>query len=140
MIAEFSRTLDHGSAAFAPLLEAIEAYLEKNNVPQALVVRLMVAFDEVISNIRNHGGVHGRTPRIDVQIGITDRSVEAEIRDDGKAFDPLELQMPDTSLSIEQRDIGGLGIHLVRELMDDVRHERRDGINLLRLSLNVPAP
>lgn len=143
MTADFSRTLetrtlDEDSAGFASVLEAIEAWLEGDGVPQALVARLMVAFDEVISNIQNHGGVQGRTPRIDVRIGVNGRSVEAEIRDDGIAFDPLALPRPDTSLSVEQRNIGGLGIHLVRELMDDVRYERCDGANLLRFSLNFP--
>ncbi|AYJ84780.1 ATP-binding protein (plasmid) [Sphingomonas paeninsulae] len=140
MVADFSRTLSGDTTAFVALLEAIEVYLKEHDVPDLPRGRLMIAFDEVISNIRNHGGAQGHTPRIDVRIAIGDRSVEVEIRDDGIAFDPVDLKTPDTSLSIEEREIGGLGIHLVHALMDEVRYERQDGVNLLRLSLGFRLP
>ena len=53
--------------------------------------------------------------------------------DDGPAFDPLAAQAPDTTLGLDERPVGGLGLMLVRRLMDDVAYERRDGRNHLRL-------
>ena len=59
--------------------------------------------------------------------------------DDGPGFDPLSAPEPDTSLGIEERPIGGLGIALVRRLMDHVEYERRDGKNRLRLRRRLVA-
>ena len=59
---------------------------------------------------------------------------EVVVSDDGPAFDPLAAAAPDTSLGVEERPIGGLGIALVRRLMDEVEYERRDGRNHLRLA------
>ena len=56
------------------------------------------------------------------------------ISDNGVAFDPTAKAEVDTTLSAEERQIGGLGIHLVRHIMDNVEYERKDGRNILRLS------
>lgn len=138
MTADFSRTLTDGSAAFAPFLEAIEVYLESQGIPQGATARLMVVFDDVISNILSHGGGEGGKPRVDVRIRINTGSVDVEICDNAIGFNPLELEAPDTGLSIDQRAVGGLGIHLVRELMDDLKYERTNGNNILQLRLNLP--
>jgi anti-sigma regulatory factor (Ser/Thr protein kinase) len=55
------------------------------------------------------------------------------LTDDGPPFDPFGRAAPDTTLSVEERPIGGLGLHLVRELMDKVSYERRDGYNVVVL-------
>ena len=60
-------------------------------------------------------------------------SLRFQIIDEGVAFDPTAIQKTDTSLSAEERQIGGLGILLVRELMDSINYERTDGKNVLTL-------
>lgn len=133
MTGEFSRTLANGKAGFPDLLEAIEAHLEQAEVPPGTSAQLMIAFDEIISNVLNHG-TDGGAPAIEVSLSIAGSSILAEVSDDGKPFDPLAAAPPDTSLSVEDREIGGLGIHLVRELMDDIAYTRQAGTNRLRFS------
>lgn len=137
MPAAFVRTLGDGRAGFPALLEAIEAHLEDGGVPPGPAAQVMIALDEVISNALDYGGETG-APTVDVAIGIDEGAVDVTISDDGKPFNPLAAPPPDTSLSIEDREIGGLGIHLVRELMDDVSYAREAGRNRLRFSKNFP--
>lgn len=136
MTAEFARTLSDGKAGFPELLEDIEATLEQSGVPPAATAQLMIAFDEIVSNVLDHGDA----PTVEVRIKIDDGSVSAEVTDDGKPFDPLAAPRPDTTLPVEERPIGGLGIHLVRELMDEVLYQRDQGRNRLRFSKTCPLP
>jgi serine/threonine-protein kinase RsbW len=133
MTGEFARTLSDGQAGFPALLAAIEAHLESQDVPPGPSAQLMIAFDEIISNVLNHGG-DGEAPTVEISLAISGGSARAEVADDGKPFDPLAAPPPDTSLSVEDREIGGLGIHLVRELMDDVTYAHEKGRNRLRFS------
>ena len=70
---------------------------------------------------------------VSVEMELDGKCVNVRITDDGPQFDPFQQAAPDTTLSIEDRSIGGLGIHLVRELMDDVSYERRNGNNVVTL-------
>ncbi|WP_340317582.1 ATP-binding protein [Rhizorhabdus argentea] len=126
MTAEFARTLPATCAAVPGLLDAIQAWLEEAGVPMAEGARTMIALDEILSNIAMHGG-----GTMDISLTLADRTIHAAIADDGPAFDPLARPEPDTAASLEDRDIGGLGIHLVREMMDDVSYAHSGGQNRL---------
>lgn len=131
MMSSFERTLTDGQTGFVGFLETIETHLDAQCIPPATAAQLMIVFDEVISNVFTHGG-DGREPAVFVQIDVREGSVVAEIADDGDAFDPLSQPEPDTTLSVEDRALGGLGIHIVRKLMDEVVYSRKDGWNTLR--------
>jgi serine/threonine-protein kinase RsbW len=62
------------------------------------------------------------------------------VEDDGLAFNPLEMLAPDTKQPLEERPVGGLGIHLVRTLMDEVAYRRQNGRNLLVLKKEITEP
>lgn len=133
MTVEFARTLLDGKAGFPALLDDLEARLDDHGVPPAAGAQLMVAFDEIISNVLNHGG-DGREPAVEIMLRLGAGTIQAEIADDGKPFDPLAADAPDLTLDIDERPIGGLGIHLVRKLMDEVSYEYDGGKNRLRIS------
>lgn len=128
---DFSHTLSGGRTGFPALMDALEAYLVDRGVPDAAAGALMVAADEVVSNILDHGG---RALSVEVTARVGDGRAWVEVVDDGPAFDPTAAAAPDTGLSVEDRDIGGLGIHLVRKLSDEVAYERRGDRNRLRFS------
>ena len=90
-----------------------------------------VALDEILSNIVRHGGPQGREPVIEVSFAAVAAGLEVTIVDDGPRFDPLSLPEPDLTSSLEERQPGGLGIHLVKRLMDRVVYARRGGRNHL---------
>src|SRR4051812_30429225 len=124
MESDFSATLRDGRAGFPALLDAMEAHMAAAGVPAAVVAPIMIASDEVLSNVLNYGG---EDPSVEVLVRVGDGRVAVQIADDGAAFNPIAAATPDTGLSIEDRAIGGLGIHLVKTLMDSVDYERSAG-------------
>lgn len=99
--------------------------------------RFALAMDELVSNIIKYAypGDDGRV--IECEVARRDGAIEAVITDDGVAFNPLELSEPDTTLSLEAREIGGLGVHIVRRMFDDVRYERRDSRNITTIAQRI---
>ena len=124
-------------AELSRLLDEVEAYCAARDVPHETTRGLTVALDELITNTVTYGYPDSKDREIQLHLEIADNTVRAEVIDDGTAFNPLEHPAPDVSLSADERPIGGLGIHLVRSLMDEVAYERRDGRNHVRLSKHV---
>lgn len=140
MTSDFSRTLSGGRAGFPEVLEALEAYLEAGGVPASASAPVMIAADEVISNALDHGGQDRVTPRVEVLATVADGAVSVRVTDNGAPFNPLDRAAPDTELTVEERAIGGLGIHLVRRLMDTVTYDRADGHNRLCFTKRYTSP
>lgn len=130
MDADFSHTLSGGRNGLQALLDALERHLSQAGAPVGAVSAVMIAADEVLSNVIDHGGA--RTVRVDAR--VRGGRVTVDVTDDGVAFDPTAAAAPDTSLGVEERDIGGLGVHLVRKLMDEVEYRRDGERNRLRFS------
>jgi anti-sigma regulatory factor (Ser/Thr protein kinase) len=110
---------------------ALLAFAKSSGLPAEAIWRLEVALDEVLSNVVRHGLAAGRIGPIAVDLDIGTSRIEVVVTDDAPAFNPLEVQTPDPSVPLEERPIGGLGITLVKALMDEVTYERRDGRNRL---------
>lgn len=108
-------------------------------LPEDVRRSLNIALDELLANVISHGISEREGGSVTVEAQLDTAQVNVSISDDGPAFDPLEEETPDTTLSIEEREIGGLGIHLVRKLMDKVSYERRDGQNVVMLSKKLVA-
>ncbi len=70
---------------------------------------------------------------IDVEISFAGNCLSIEIRDDGSPFDPLKIPPPDLTSELAEREVGGLGIHFVRTVADEVGYRREEGWNILRL-------
>ena len=114
------------NAAFAELAET-------SALPEAVRRSLNVALDELLANELSHAMGGAGTGSLTVEVAVNKERVTVTITDDGPQFDPFVQATPDTTLSVDDRPIGGLGIHLVRELMDEVSYERRDGHNVVML-------
>jgi serine/threonine-protein kinase RsbW len=90
-----------------------------------------VALDEVLSNVVRHGSVGQQDPLVQVTFSLTGTVLEVAVVDDGPEWNPLARPEPDTGAPLEARRPGGLGVHLVRHLMDGVAYAREDGRNRL---------
>jgi serine/threonine-protein kinase RsbW len=125
-------------------LDALEALMAARGLAKAVTWPVEVSLDEVLANVVRHG-LEGRGVAATVElelrldVGVEPAVCEVVVTDDGPQFDPLQAPEPDTSLGVEDRPIGGLGIALVRRLMDEAEYERRDGRNRLRLRRRLVA-
>src|SRR3954468_24212267 len=108
MESDFSRTLSDGKAGFPALLDAIEAHLAGAGVPQTAIGPVLIASDEVVSNILNYGAGDGAGPTVQVDMQVADGRIAVQIADDGEPFDPIAAETPDTTQSVEERRVGGL--------------------------------
>jgi len=118
----------------ARLIEWIEARCAAEGLAEDLKFKLTLAVEEAVVNVITHA-FEGLPPphSITVRLEVTAGSVTAEITDNGRPFDPTSAPDPDLSLPIEERHPGGLGIYLMREMMDRVRYRHAGGNNVLRL-------
>lgn len=115
----------------------LSTFAEQNGVPKGQVQKLEIAMDDLVNNIISYGIEDHHEHAIDVSCRkLSDRLV-VEVSDGGKPFNPFADIRVDTSASIDDRKIGGLGRLLVRELMDEVDYERRRGKNVVKLIMNI---
>jgi anti-sigma regulatory factor (Ser/Thr protein kinase) len=121
-------------ACLAVLAEWVERFGADQRLPASVVNALNVVLDEAVSNAINHGYDAGVRGAIAVRLRRASDSVEVEVEDDGRPFDPLQAPPPDLTLPLDRRPIGGLGIHLIRNLMDAVSYARQDGRNVLKMA------
>ena len=112
---------------------AFAGFAEAHALPVAVRRSVNVALDDLLANALSHGQA-GRDPcSVTVEVELDQERVTVTITDNGPPFDPFALDAPDTTLSVEERPLGGLGIHLVGQLMDQVNYQRRDGHNVVVL-------
>ena len=114
----------------------VEEFCVAREIPGKIIYRFNLSLDEVLTNIISHGLTQGRH-EIAVSVALQNGNLVAEVSDDGPAFDPLSAPAPDIRAPIEERKIGGLGIHLLRTLMDAVEYRRADGRNLLTFRIHA---
>ena len=120
------------------VLDEIKKHLTENDCPEELMTPIMIAAEEVYVNIAHYayGGRSGEA-RIDIDVTPHPRCCRLVFRDRGMPYNPLEKDDPDITLSAEERQIGGLGIFFVKEIMDKVEYEYKDGQNILSMEKRI---
>jgi sigma-B regulation protein RsbU (phosphoserine phosphatase) len=108
-----------------------------NGLPDSIICDLNVALDDALNNIIAYGDEDGAADEIVVTLGYAPPEVLLEVEDGGRAFDPLQMPPPDLTAPLQDRKVGGLGIHLIRNLMDDVSYTRTVDKNCLRMVKTV---
>ncbi len=121
------------------VMDFIDEKLESYGVGMKDASRIKIASDELFSNVSKFAYRGMEKGDIKVEIGRSDdhRSVFLRFSDSGAPFDPLKGKTPDTTLSADDREIGGLGIFLTRKLMDDVKYEYRNGMNTVTIRKDI---
>ncbi|MCR6502756.1 ATP-binding protein [Shinella sp. CPCC 101442] len=113
--------------------EKVRRFLEMNGTSEEDLTGIDVALDEVLTNTVNYGFEDGNAHEILLSLAVDAGHLTIEVQDDGRPFDPLGIPAPDLDADLESRQIGGLGMHFVRTLLDRVSYERRNGWNVLKL-------
>ena len=119
------------------LADFVETIAQEKHLSQSLAMGINLALEEAVSNVILYAYPKETEGLVDVEAILRKDSLEFIIIDSGVPFDPTAAPEIDTTLPVEERSIGGLGIHLVRELMDSVSYERKDGKNYLRMVKNL---
>ena len=117
--------------------EFMKSVTNKLNIEKSLAKQLRLAVEEAVVNAIDYAYTVDTDGEITVKILSDGHTMNVQIIDSGIPFDPTTKEKADTSLSAEDRQIGGLGILLVRELMDTINYERIDGKNVLTLIKHI---
>src|SRR5207244_2214693 len=104
------------------LLRDLCAFCAEQRVPDDVLNPMRLALEEVVTNVIHHGCKPDQKHTIDVRLAWEGGEFTAVVADDGRPFDPLSHPDPDTDLPVEERPIGGLGVHMVRRLMDGLEY------------------
>lgn len=112
------------------ITEFVEEWMLKTKVEQKIVNKVNIAIDEIYSNIANYSGANWAKVHYERDID----SLSLIFTDDGKPYNPLENEDPDITLSAEDRQIGGLGVFMVKKIMDNVEYSYENNTNVLRLT------
>jgi anti-sigma regulatory factor (Ser/Thr protein kinase) len=118
------------------LSPAVDSFCETHALSPRTTTALNLVLEELVTNVFLHGaGPDGAS--VAVRAMADGDLLHGEVRDDGRPFDPLARQTPEIDLRLEDREIGGLGIHMVRSLAKDLSYAREDGQNVTRFALAI---
>ncbi|MBO1073301.1 ATP-binding protein [Roseomonas marmotae] len=123
--------------AVGELMDRLEAWAEEAELPPRLTSHLMLVCEELAANIAGHGAAAG-AGFMAFSLRQDGEGLRVVIEDDGPEFDPLSAPVPDTAAPMDDREPGGLGLHLVRRLASTVCYARADGRNRVSLTLGAP--
>ena len=111
----------------------VNAFAERHGIDSKTRRTLNLVFDELLNNTISYAYEDHEEHEIDLTVAVSENRLYATISDDGKPFNPFDNRAPDTQLSVEDRPIGGLGVHLVRNVMDHVTYERHGSNNVVSM-------
>lgn len=111
----------------------VDEVCEQVDFDMSTTLKLNLAIEEAVVNVMNYAYPAGEKGDVDIEAMINDEYLVFVISDSGTPFDPTAKAEVDTTLSVEERGIGGLGIHLIRQIMDTINYKRVDGKNVLTL-------
>ncbi len=123
-------------------IEKVTAFVDEQlaqlNCPLKAQMQIDIAIDELFGNIA-HYAYNPKTGPATVRIDVLQDplSVVVTFIDNGKAYDPLAREDPDVALTAQEREIGGLGVYMVKKCMDEISYEYKDGRNILRIKKKI---
>ena len=132
-------TLGNRAAELQRLAMEVEHFAQSHRIPEPDVHALSLALDEVVTNTISYGYDDQEAHEIRVGVTLANGRLSAEVEDDGRPFNPLTAPPPDLTSNVEERPVGGLGVHLLRSLMEQVEYRRESGKNHLIMSKRLSA-
>jgi serine/threonine-protein kinase RsbW len=124
-------TLLNRPSEIGRLVDLLESFGEQADLGPEVTFRLTLALDEIVANVIRHGFDDKGDHEIAVEVTVDPDVVTATVEDDGVPYDPRDAPHPDLDAPPDERQPGGLGMHLVRSTMDEVSYRRHDGRNIL---------
>ena len=119
------------------MMASIEDICTEEGIDEMTILGINLALEEAVVNVVNYAYPEGTVGDIEMEVNADEKAITFILRDHGKPFDPTAAKEVDITLSAEERQIGGLGIHLIRNYMDEVKYDYCDGQNVLTLVKNI---
>ena len=130
-------TLPNDVQEVPQLAAFVEDICEVAGIDMGTTMKMNLAIEEAVVNVMNYAYPSGVKGEVRIKAEVHEGYVEFLISDDGTPFNPTEVEDADTTLSAEERKIGGLGIFLVKHFMDIIEYKYEDGQNILTLRKNL---
>ena len=134
---EYSFELRNDLSELETLSQHLNKFGEGTSLSEANITDVNICLDELFTNIISYGFKDNLEHITQFHLHLNDNELTVIIEDEGVAFNPLKKKDPDIPADLKDVKIGGLGIHIVRKLMDDIHYERKDGKNKLTLKKMV---
>ena len=131
-------TLTNDLAELERLGRFVEELGRAAGLSAQVIFDLQLAANEIVTNVILHGYDDEREHTIIVRLVANVGEVTVEVEDDGRAFDPSSTPAPRLDLPLEERPLGGLGVHLARRVTDAIEYRRQDDRNILRMRKKTP--
>jgi serine/threonine-protein kinase RsbW len=119
------------------LARIVDDFGRRHQIEPQIIYTMKLALDEILTNIISYAYDDAREHIIVVRLSLDQEKWTVEVEDDGRPFNPLNAPEPDTKQLLGERPIGGLGIHLVRKLIDELEYRRQNDRNILVMRLKV---
>ena len=131
-------TIDAAIENIPAVTAFVEEQLEQYNCQMKAQMQIDIAIDELFSNIAQYA-YNPKTGKATVRVEVTENPMAVIITfiDNGVPYNPLAKTDPDVTLSADKREIGGLGIFMVKKSMDDISYEYKNGQNILKIKKNI---
>ena len=126
-------TTEASIAKLDEVLDFIDSVLEEHECPMKIITQINVAAEEIFVNIAHYSGSEKATITVSESGGIA----EITFTDSGRPYNPLEKPDPDVTLPAEERNIGGLGVYIVKKTMDSVSYDYRGGCNIFTMCKRI---
>jgi len=121
---------------FADIRDDVERFCDRERLSHGTCRSLTLVLEELLVNVVKYG-YRGRMGPVVLSLTVQNDRLVGEIVDEGAPFDPTAAPEPDIKSALEERPVGGLGIHLVRNMVDELRYERDGGRNVLNFAMTI---
>ncbi len=135
---EYNKLFNTADSSAEDIIEYIIDIFSKNNFPAEKTNQLRLGIEEAIVNVCNYAYIHNfpvTTGPVEIDIRIDGNSFFVQIRDEGIPYNPLKSPTPELWAPAEEKEIGGLGIYLIKQMTDDISYENDGTSNFLRLTI-----
>lgn len=132
-----SLKIKNNFSELARLNIVFEKFVQKHQLTSAVNNAISLALDEILNNTITYGYGDKESHEISIKITLFDYKIRLYIEDDALHFNPLEAKESDTTSQLENRPVGGLGIHLIKGLLDNIYYRYKNGKNCLTLEKNL---
>jgi len=132
-------TIANELPAITYVIDQLEAFGNEIGIDVGAIQRFSIVLDELLNNTISYGFEDGEKAEIQIRMVWTPPEFEITIEDEGKHFDPIGSGPPNTSADIDERDIGGLGIHIIKNIMDEFHYRRLGVRNIISVRKRIQA-